>query len=284
MSTSQLMDVLEKQFVPDALVVDNLQKLAVKNKILLQFLTNLKIGGSLRVEQEKRFNLTVQAAGVLSGYLADFNYAFFKFVKPVMYVPADIDLLVSLEDSYGVVKKLESGGYRVVVEEPYCVTLVKDAVIVDVYVHPTIGGVVYLDGALLLKHVRSVEFNGLNIPALTSYAEALVVAAHAVYKEKLYTLNDYFTIKNWITPKSRQLAKELNCEKALDLILNLNAKIQHQQLNMPYSFPTPFWLTLLFQKACNDNLTRSTCPKFLQALADKRSGLQIASKLTRETY
>lgn len=31
------------------------------------------------------------------------------------------------------------------------------------------------------------------------YAEALVVAAHAIIKERIYTLNDYFTTQKWTT-------------------------------------------------------------------------------------
>ena len=283
MSTRQLIDVLEKHLVPFGLSED-LQRLAFKNKVLLEFLTILNIGGSVRVEQETRLSQTIVAARVLARCLDGLNYAFFKFVKPVKYAPADIDLIVGMEDSFSVVKRIESLGYRVVVAEPYCATLVKGVSIVDVYVHPTIGGIVYLDGAKLLRHVQTVEFNGFKIPVLEPYVEAVVACAHAVYKEKLFTLNDYFTVRNFVTLKSRKLAKELNCQYAIDFVLSLNNKIENNLLSMPYSFPAPLWFTVLLQKVFSDNLTRATCPKILQALADKRAGTQITSKLTRETY
>jgi hypothetical protein len=51
------------------------------------------------------------------------------------------------------------------------------------------------------------EFNGVEVVSLESYAEALVSAAHAVYKERIYTLNDYFTVKEWTTEETFKLAK-----------------------------------------------------------------------------
>jgi hypothetical protein len=66
---------------------------------------------------------------------------------------------------------------------------------VDVYVHPTLGDVIDMDGQEFLSHVRVMDFKGLRIKSLESYAEALVSAAHAVYNERIYTLNDYFTVK-----------------------------------------------------------------------------------------
>jgi hypothetical protein len=284
MSTRQLIEVLETQNLCPDLKVESLKKLALKNKVLLQFLNVVKTDEPLRVEQEIRLRRTVQAARCLSDNLDGFDYVFFKFVKPVKYTPADIDLLVSLEDSLGVVRKIESLGYFVVVAEPYCTTLVNGESIVDVYVHPTIGGIIYLDGARLLEHVRHVEFNGFKIRTLAPHVEALVAAAHAVYKEKLYTLNDYFVIKKWVTKESFTLAKKLNCEYALKLALSLNQKIDCGQLNMPYSLPVSFWFFVLLQKFCQDKLTSATSLNVLKALKDERSGKHVTSKLTRETY
>jgi hypothetical protein len=284
MSTRQLIDALERRKLDSNLKLEPLMKLASKNKVLLQLLIVLDIKGFLREEQEKNMRRTDQAVKVLSNSLKDSNHAFFKFVKPVSYVPSDIDILVSLDESDEVVKKIWMLGYRIVVKEPYCVTLVKGESIVDVYAHPTIGGVAYMDGEKLLEHVRTTEFNGLKIRTLEEYAEALMAAAHAVYKEKLYTLNDYFIVKKWATQRSVKLAEELNCEEALKLALAFNQKIENDGLNPPYNIPTLLWLKLLLQKLTNDKLTRATSSNIFKAIRDQRSGNLLTSKLTRETY
>jgi len=43
-------------------------------------------------------------------------------------------------------------GYRVVVKDPYCLTLTKGDSMIDLYVHPSLGGVIFINGQGLLEH------------------------------------------------------------------------------------------------------------------------------------
>jgi len=48
---------------------------------------------------------------------------------------------------------IEGRGYRVAVEDPYRLTLTKGDSIIDFYVHPSLGGVIFINGQGLLERV-----------------------------------------------------------------------------------------------------------------------------------
>jgi len=175
-------------------------------------------------------------------------------------------------------------GYVVAVKDPYCLTLIRGDSIIDLYTHPSLGGIIIIDGQRLLEHSRTVEFEGAEVRSLESYAEALAVASHAIYKERIYTLNDYFTVEKWTSKKTLKLAQELRCREALETAIDLNRKIILGMLETPYKIPLPTWLTILMRKLRTDSLTRATSTRLLKTLIDKRIGKLLTSKLTRESY
>jgi len=216
--------------------------------------------------------------------LREYNYAFFKLIKPVSYVPADVDLLIDESQAKEAVHKIMRLGYTVAVKDPYCITLTRGDSIIDLYIHPSLGGVIIMDGQRLLEHKCSMEFNGAEIMSLERYAEALVTTSHAIYKERIYTLNDYFTVERWASKKTVKLAQEFRCEEALKIAINLNKKIRLEILETPYKIPLPIWLAILTRKLQRDSLTRATSINMLKTLVNKRAGRLLTSKLMRETY
>ena len=264
--------------------LDRLLTHARKNKVLLHLLRVLNIQGSLREWQESGIRRVIKVVQVISKLLKGYDCAFFKLIKPVSYVPADIDLLVSIDHVNKIVKDIMTLGYRIVVKDPFCITLTRDDSIIDLYIHPSLGGVVLLNGQKLLEHTCTKEFNGVEVRSLESYAEALVAASHAIYKERIYTLNDFFTVEKWMSKKTIRLAEELSCEDALKVAMNLNRRIRLGLLETPYKIPLPLWLALLMRKFQIDSLTRATSAGILKTLTDKRVGKLLKSKLTRETY
>jgi len=98
-------------------------------------------------------------------------------------------------------------GFRIEAVEPYCITMVCGGCIVDLYVYSTMSGVIYLDAEELMRHAEYTSFNDLEMPALKTYAEALMTIAHAVYKERIYTLNGCITVKVWLSEKTLKLAE-----------------------------------------------------------------------------
>jgi hypothetical protein len=168
---------------------------ASRNKVLLHLLRVLNIQGSLREEQESRAGMVMKVVQALSNILRGYDCAFFKLIKPVSYVPADVDILVNASQVKKVTKQIMGLGYGIVVKDPYCFTLTRVGSIIDLYVHPSLGGVAFINGQRLLEHTHIMELNGANVRTLESYAEALVAASHAIYKERIYTLNDFFTVE-----------------------------------------------------------------------------------------
>jgi len=257
---------------------------ARKNKVLLHAIRALNVQSHLREQQELGMRRVVERVEALSKTLKNYNYAFFKLIKPLSYVPADLDLLVDASQVKDVAHELMKLSYTVAVKDPYCLTLMRGDSIVDLYVHPCLGGVIFIDGQRLLEHLCTAEFYGVEVKSLESYAEALVTSSHAVYKERIYTLNDYFTVERWASKEALKLAQELKCEEALETAINLNRKIRSGTLETPYKIPLPIWLALLVRKFKRDGLTRATSTGMLKILTSKRIGKLLTSKLTRETY
>ena len=281
--TKTLIDIFEGKKFPRT-NIDILINYASKNKVLLHLLRALDIQGSLRECQELGMRSVVKIVQILSKLLKDYDYAFFKLIKPVSYVPADVDLLVGADQITKVTRELMKLGYRIEVKDPYCITLMRGDSIIDLYVHPSLGGVVFLNGQRLLEHTCIKEFNGIEVRSLQSHAEALAAASHAIYKERIYTLNDFFTVKEWVSKKTFRLAQELGCEDALEAAMTLNREIRLGLLETPYKIPLPLWLAILIKKFQRDNLTRATSTGILKTLTNKRIGKLLVSKLTRETY
>jgi hypothetical protein len=281
--TAKLINAIFNSAKPN-IDLDLLLTHAVKNKILLHLLRALNIQGSMREQQESGISKVTKVVQILSKLLKNYNYAFFKLIKPISYVPADVDILVDESQAEKATHEIIRLGYTIAVKDPYCITLTKGDSIIDLYVHPSLGGAIFIDGQKLLEHTCIVEFNGAEVKSLESYAEALVVACHAIYKERIYTLNDYFTVERWANMKAIRLAQELKCEEALKTAMSLNRKISLGALETPYRIPLPMWLAILARKLEKDKLTRTTSINMLKSLTNKRAGKLLTSKLTRETY
>lgn len=284
--TNQLINLFESDNNIQASVKirNNLIEIAMKNKVLLQLLRILNINDYLRFSQEKAFSSMLQVIETLSKCLKDCEYAFFKLIKPIVYVPADVDLLVSIHHVKKTIKLIERLGYNVITKDPYCVTLSKGHSIIDLYTYPSLGGVAFIDGQKLLEHSRKVEFNGIEVKSLEPYAEAVVVAAHAIYKERIYTLNDYFTLKKTLSKRSFELAKGLHCEESLKLIIAINRNVDEGLLGLPYKIPIALWFKLMTQKLYDDKLTKTTLINLIKTLFNQRFGKQLLAKLTGESY
>jgi hypothetical protein len=264
--------------------VDVLIDLAFRNKVLLHLLRVLDIQGPLREQQEMDMRKVTEVVETISKLLRGYDYAFFKLVKPLSYVPADIDILVDAGQVGRVVHEIVGLGYGVAVKDPYCITLTRGDSIIDLYVHPSLGGMIFIDGGKLLEYRCLREFNGVEVVSLESYVEALVSATHAIYKERIYTLNDYFTVKEWMTEETFKLAKKLKCTSSLNLAVKINEGIEKGFIEVPYKIPLSIWVNLLAKKVLEDPLARSTSRNLLMAFGSMRGLKLLISKFTRENY
>lgn len=201
---------------------DILIRHARKNKVLLEFLRAMDIRDGMRKSEEYRYTSVLMVAREVVRALDGLRYSLFKFFRPIVYVPANIDVLVSRSDLVWTVYALLKRGFRIVVLDPYCVTLARNGFIVDLYACPSLAGLALIDDRDLLDHAYRDSINGVEAYTLKYYAEALVVAVHSILKERIFTLNDYITIKSRITGETFELAKETYSTMALEKALELS--------------------------------------------------------------
>ena len=257
---------------------------AAKNKILLHFLRVLDTRSDVRVCEEARYKEFLGNLRIVAETLEGLNHVFIKLRKPVVYMPSDVDVLVARNHVVKAVARLRARGFRIEVVEPYCVTMVRGDCVADLYIYPTMGGMIYLDSKELFEHIEHSLFDGLEIPVLKTYAEALMTIAHAVYKERIYTLNDYVTVKKWFSKKTLKLAEKLCCLEAVNEALAIHKLVEERGIVLPYRIPFAEWIDILRSKITCDKLSRATILNVLNTLRDRRLGKLVISKLTRETY
>ena len=265
---------------------DNLIQLAARNKVLLHLLRVLNINNDIREERERKYSCFINSLNKINDILlkSNYKYAFFKLYKPIEYVPADIDILVSAKDSTKVAKLFMRYGYKIEVLEPYTITLTRGKTLIDLYIYPSLGNIIYLDGQKLLEYRTKTYFNYIEIVSLKTYAEAVATLTHAIDKEWIYTLNDYFTVSKWLDRKSVRLCRELGCLDEIKIAYELNHAVERGAVELPYKIPKSLILKIYSSKLVENSYTRLILLRSLSRLKDERLGKSILSKLTRITY
>lgn len=269
--------------------VNDLAELARLNKILLGFLRRIGNEGPLRALEEKRYRRYMSEVVKVLEAINDLNYALFKFRKPIEHVSVDIDILIHGKHLWKAVEKLREIGFRVEVLEPYTVTMIKRGTIVDFYTHPSFAWTVYLDGERLLEEAETISIEGMEagkaeVNALNLEAEVIITAAHAIYKEHMYLLADYYVIKQWLSRKALKLAEELNAEEAVQASLELNNQIERGLTETPIKLNPIQTVKILTVKFMKDPNFRTTSINAIKLATKKRTIQLLISRIKRRSY
>lgn len=154
------------------------------------------------------------------------SYTFFKTLKPFPHTPSDIDILLwSDENLKTITKELKIQGCIPLEKNTYGVTLFspKHKMNIDLTTQIAVSGLIYVNKELLFDYTGKVEKYGTTIHTVETSADLIVVAAHNMFKEQMYTLNDYYTFamltQHW--KKAAKIAKEFHLEHALYIILKM---------------------------------------------------------------
>ena len=271
----------------DIRIIDNsIFDHAARNKILLHVLRRLNVNNELRLDQERKLKVIYNTLTSIWRKLIEFEgVSMIKFFKPIVYVPSDLDILVHEKDLGKTISILRDMGFHIQVVEPYCVTLVNNnGVIVDLYIYPSFSNIIYLDRNILLENTTYLRVDDALIRTLSREAEVLITIAHAVYKENMITLNDYFTITEWFNNRVVDLAKASRILPAVSIVLEYLVMITKGLVEAPVRINLPRLMLVYIDKFLKDNLTRSSLIKVTERLRDKRFGSLILSKITRKTY
>jgi hypothetical protein len=265
------------------LPIPEMIEFASKNKMLLYFLREMEIRGSLRDQNEKAFSNIISTVESLQSELDGLDYAYFKFIEPVPYLPRDIDLLTTEEEICLIARRLERNGYRRTVDEPHCISL-RGPITVDLYIHPSFANLIYLDGRELLKETVVTNMEGLRLRVLRPEVEALVAAAHAFYKEQIFTLKDYTLMKKYVNDRTYDVARRLNTIGITQLAKTIMYRVEEGLLETPYRVPPNMIIPLYLRKLMRDSMLRTSIIDFLGKLKDRRIGTQMSSWFRRVSY
>jgi len=251
--------------------------------MFLHALRRLDVKGKIRSIEEARYAKTLKAIADVAEALNGLEYSLFKFFRPIAYVPADIDVLVSEKDLETAKRRLMKLGLRAIVKDSYCITL-NGRFIMDLYTYPNFANIIYLDAKKLMNNIIESKVNGVAMRRLKNSAEVAVIIAHALYKEQIYTLNDKITVQTWLDEESEAIMEELKAKGALEIAKEINHQIDEELIETPYKLPISKTLNLMIHKALQDPLTRVTFPKLLAKLMDRRFPALITSRMRRVTY
>lgn len=283
----KLLRILNGSYIPRGNEVLKLAEVARLNKLYLAYLRAL--GDVLRSElarEEARYKWFVENTVEVVKALRGINYALYKFRRPVDHVSVDLDILIAREDVPRAVKTLLEQGFRIVVSEPYTVTLVRNGFIVDLYTEPSFAWIVYMSGSRLLReYTEEVEINGINMNTLTREAEVVITAAHAVYKEHMVLLMDCLVLWNWLDSRAWSIAIEHSVEKSLQELQSICGLVEKGLVETPYKLKPHTILKTYIEKTIQDPVFRITMPNVLKYILSHRDiGLVILKRLTRKSY
>ena len=287
--TLKLLRTLQGLYKPSSEEVCKLAGIAKLNKLYLAYLRRVGDAlGSELIREEAKYRWFIRnVAGVVEVLESTgANYTLYKFRRPFEHVSVDLDILVRVEDVPRVVRALVSRGFKVVAWEPYTVTLARCGFIVDLYTYPSFAWVVYMDGEELLRCcAEEIEIGRVRASALTREAEAVVAAAHAVYKEHMVLLIDCLTMWAWTGKSTWSLANKLDASKALETLHSTCRAIGAGYAEAPHKLKLYIVAEVLFKKFLKDAAFRTTILNvFRYVLSQREAGTKILSRLIRISY
>jgi len=318
-------DPLDNDSKASVKVDENIQEVfskAIRNKIPLLFLQKLPPDQTGEFQAYcsyyyKRRNDVIHLITKIANLFEKngINYAFFKTCKPFPDAPTDIDILLkSREDLLKSYRILSSRGQKLIAKDSFTYTLCSKnhRLNIDLYLHPTVADMIYLNKDALMNHVTQVELGDSIIRTLSPEAEIVAVTSHSLYKEHRYTLNDHYTLlallKEGEPRKVLELANETCTTTALKVSATLSHLLSEQtdttysrvedlialfkndydtllklntcQLDLPYKY-NPYRLTRYFiDKIRKDNLSLSTTPLLFKRSLTKRFLTLLTARVT----
>lgn len=300
--------------------------LAEENKIPLFYLKSLpaeekeSLGG--KIEKYERWHRNALDLSVLTTSTLEsegIEHAFFKTFKPFPYTPADVDVLLEDEDDLDpAMERFEMDGFQLLERSSYGSTLYNPRfdLNLDLTTRIDVSGLVYLGKKHVLEETNEKRIRGTEIRTPKPYADMTIAAAHALYKEQLFTLSDYYTLVMWgehledameFAEKGRikpamlwalNLASEVTKSafghdneilKTIDKLLEdedegKEWKADEGTFKMPYSCPLPLLAKALARKVSEDPIARGSMSEFFRNFADPRTISEMMKHFDRESY
>jgi len=268
---------------------DTLDRLSIRNKVLIQTIQEV----ASIFDKEK------------------IRYCVFKTIKPFPTTPSDVDILIAKKDFGFAQSILSSSGYNLAAKDEYSATMHGKSMIVDLQTQPSVSNLPYLPAEMILQNSVARNIQGVDVFSPSDEAELLTIACHSLYKEQLFTLNDYYSIvllsERIDIGKLVDLAKSTRTLDALQIIIEVSVRITEaafdsklrvheigkhfghpsyspQVLDMPLHFPFSLVLKMLFSRCLRDPQMRKRFLPALIRIASPRQFAKLLSHLIRKTY
>lgn len=304
----------------------SLLQLAELNKtplLYLESLRNLKRYPPFEAQLSRyrdKHRKTLDLTALVSSLLEELGirYTIFKTLKPFLYTPADIDILLrSTRDLTKASQTLEKKGLKPLDRDLYGLTMfsVRHNLNVDLTTEVAASSFIYLDKNLLFKHASQVKVDGFKVQTLKPHADLVTVAAHCMYKEQMYTLSDYYTfaLLSQHYQEALELAESTHTKFALEaalkltyditvnafgsdnnLIERLNNSLQTadtnriiqtgKRLDLPMKYPPSIVLRGLSKKLLEDPVSRKSLPTALKSTLQPKSINRLLEHIMRKGY
>ena len=140
------------------------------------------------------------------------------------------------------------------------------------------------ESKLLEDCVEEINIEGVKVKSLTREAEVVVVATHAIYKEYMYLLADYFTVKYWLSRESMRIAKKHDVLETIEISLHINKSIEAGAHNAPVRLNKGIILKTYLNKAYKDRIFRATSLNIAKYISKKDFGRKLFGRLIRRSY
>jgi hypothetical protein len=282
----------------------SLLNLAETNKIPLLYLESQRFKDDPFFENQRSIYqnrhqhtlaLAVQVSELFEKY--GVKYVFFKTLKPFLYTPSDVDVLVwSKTDLEKACLVLKANGFRVLDSDFYGSTLYSPThqLNVDLTLEVAVSGFVYLNKARLFDCSGQVKIGGSDVNTLKPYADLVTIAAYCLYKEQMFLLSDYYSLAVCADRLGEALifadsvhvestlmyATQLACnitqaafgsenilKKALGCTLNANEV--NERFDLPKKYPLNIVASAFTKKLLEDSKARNSLKISLGGLGSK---------------
>lgn len=292
--TKSLMNVIEKGNISKVSSLTDFLRHAKKNKVLYFLLERANslpdslssLYHSLEAKDQRIRVIIKKVAEIFKE--EGVEYCFFKTLRPVPYVPADLDVLIFSNDDMDtatrVIRERLQGEVDSTARFDRAFYLEDVDFYIDLYNEVHVANFSYLSKDHLKQHRTTSTVQGTPVKVLIPECELLSLLGHAIFKEQIITLLDRYSIYSlFSTCDMTILRKELkhtNMITSLNLFVSITRK--HQAFPVSITIPTLSKLFLL--KLLKDSRSRKMLPHFISQMSKKEKLLNAINHLRRETY
>ena len=243
-----------------------------------------------------------------------------KTLRPFAYAGADVDIIISNPNDFSkAVRELRKQNFTLAgPPDSFTTTLVRQdfEVNADLQLEVTVSSLPYVNKQILLQNVVDRKINGHTIKTLDAEAEVIVTACHALYKEHMYTLADFYNVALYVKPENVgalcELAKMTQSTAAVSALLMWTQEITRAAFGVtlpgvdavlvaigshtipnilncgetqsPRKFSLPLVFLSLADKIYKDSYTRSSLANALYESLSQKQIVALIHHFSRESY